>query len=315
MRLSLATGPLLVLTLAAAGCSDGPSAPSTPRIRAVPGSERQITRRDTAERLQRVDLPDWSPDGNRISFVGAVDGVESIWTVKPDGTEMVELIAFGFYHSWSPDGSQMACSVFDGAGSTYRSRILLVPVAGGVPDTITPPWMIATDPDWSPDGMSLVVTVQDTAVRDISDLWVFPTDGGDSIQLTADSTDEATTAWSPDGRWIAFAGNNGANGIDLFLISTDGAIRKSLTTTTDVSELWPAWSPDGNWLAFDSDESGNIDIWAMHVTGGPAVPLTDDPAYDGRPTWSPDGKKIAFKSRRAGGYDIWTIDVDTVPVQ
>lgn len=68
--------------------------------------------------------------------------------------------------------------------------------------------------------------------------------------------------------------------------------------------LWmqqPAISPDGNWIAFEY--KGNI--FKVAATGGQAVPLTINSAYNSFPVWSHDGKSIAFASDRYGNFDVF----------
>ena len=68
--------------------------------------------------------------------------------------------------------------------------------------------------------------------------------------------------------------------------------------------LWmqqPAISPDGNWIAFEY--KGNI--FKVAASGGQAVPLTINTAYNGYPVWSHDGKSIAFASDRYGNFDVF----------
>lgn len=62
-----------------------------------------------------------------------------------------------------------------------------------------------------------------------------------------------------------------------------------------------AISPDGNWIAFEY--KGNI--FKVAATGGTAVPLTINSAYNGYPVWSHDGKFIAFASDRYGNFDVF----------
>src|SRR4051812_48667353 len=73
--------------------------------------------------------------------------------------------------------------------------------------------------------------------------------------------------------------------------------------------LWmqqPAVSPDGKWIAFEY--KGNL--FKVASTGGTALPLTINSAYNGYPVWSHDGKSIAFASDRYGNFDVYTIPAD-----
>ena len=56
--------------------------------------------------------PSWSPDGNRIAFIGDEGGGPSLYTVRFDGTGLVRLPSHASFRSarqlfWSPDGSEI----------------------------------------------------------------------------------------------------------------------------------------------------------------------------------------------------------------
>lgn len=75
-------------------------------------------------------------------------------------------------------------------------------------------------------------------------------------------------------------------------------------STAQQHVLWmqqPAISPDGQWIAFEY--KGNI--FKVPATGGEAIPLTINNAYNGYPIWSHDGKSIAFASNRYGNFDVF----------
>ncbi len=65
-------------------------------------------------------------------------------------------------------------------------------------------------------------------------------------------------------------------------------------------------SPDGQTLVFDLLG----DIYTMPVTGGEAIPLMTDIAWQMQPRFSPDGKYIAFTSDEDGGDNLWIMNRD-----
>ena len=60
-------------------------------------------------------------------------------------------------------------------------------------------------------------------------------------------------------------------------------------------------SPDGTTIAF----TYKGDIYTVPVTGGRAMQITTNPAYDTDPVWSPDSKQVAFASDRMGSLDVY----------
>src|SRR5947208_2041552 len=70
------------------------------------------------------------------------------------------------------------------------------------------------------------------------------------------------------------------------------------------SPLWlryPSISPDGRNIVF----SFKGDLYKVSSSGGDAVPITLNEAYDYMPVWSHDGKWIAFASDRYGNFDVY----------
>jgi Tol biopolymer transport system component len=79
----------------------------------------------------------------------------------------------------------------------------------------------------------------------------------------------------------------------------------------------PALSPVGDFLAYSSNESGNTDVWVIHIRTGQQLQLTTHPSPDRSPAWFPDGNAVAFVSRRSGVDGIWKVPLlggDAVPV-
>ena len=63
----------------------------------------------------------------------------------------------------------------------------------------------------------------------------------------------------------------------------------------------PSFSPDGRFLAYTSDESGNLDVVVLPLSGGEPIRLAASDADESQPAFSPDGSKIAFVSARDHG--------------
>ncbi len=100
-------------------------------------------------------------------------------------------------------------------------------------------------------------------------------------------------AWSPDGKWIAFAHGDSISGKSgIYLISPDGS---QIQQWHEQFAEAPAWSPYGRWIAFHR----NGQIWKKKIDGDSLTQLT----FKGRnffPTWSPDGQWLAFYNTNCG---------------
>ncbi|MBI5831038.1 MAG: PD40 domain-containing protein [Armatimonadetes bacterium] len=160
-------------------------------------------------------------------------------------------------------------------------------------------------PAISPDG-TLVAFVSDREGAD--NLYVVPLAGGTPKALTRETRAGVrmdTPRWSPDGAFLVYSSNKGAEGgLDLWTIGADGQRDEALTKDAAVDWM-PSWSPDGKTIAFVSDRDGNDGLWLIG-TDGSGLRKIAEMAYE--PAYSPDGKSIAAYQVRAGGDGLYLFD-------
>src|SRR5437763_8799852 len=120
-----------------------------------------------------------------------------------------------------------------------------------------------------------------------------------------------SSAWSPDGKTIAFVSNiSGRN--NLWLVPAEGGWPTQLTVS-DQRQTAPAWSPDGKWIAYMSDYDGDEqwDIFFVSPNTGQVVNVTNTrEVAEESPTWSPDGRYLAYmvKPKTSSVFEIDVYD-------
>src|SRR5438093_1379102 len=198
----------------------------------------------------------------------------------------------------------------------------------------------------SPDGRWAAVEVSEPIMEAEPSEWrtsvhVYVLDGAEPRAAPRIETPASSPAWSPDGRWLAFASNRSGKR-DLWRVAFDGSPAERLTDVTgELGEF--RWSPDGRRMAFvltdpavparDARVVGEAQrfarLYVVDVAGDAAgrVPrlLTPQdvqvgghvgagmsgPAFD----WSPDGAAIVFSHSPSPSGDDWVrADVSVVDV-
>jgi len=114
-------------------------------------------------------------------------------------------------------------------------------------------------PEVSPDGNWVaytVSTIDTTADKRLTDIWMVKWDGSEDIRLTYSNEDSANSPrWSPDGKYLSFtSGRPGkAKGSQVWLLDRRGGEARQLTDTKNHLSYYE-WSPDGKKLLLGISE-------------------------------------------------------------
>jgi TolB protein len=156
--------------------------------------------------------PTFSPDGKLIAFVSdKTSTFPTLWLMNAaDGSGRRALATPGLQQedvdsmAWSPDGAQLAVTLFNEPGPT---QIALVPLGATGRQTgrvLTDLPGGALDPAWSPDGSWLGFAGRDGYAIEV---YAVQPDGSSVTRLTAEGQLARSPSWSPDGRQIAYLSN------------------------------------------------------------------------------------------------------------
>lgn len=157
-------------------------------------------------------------------------------------------------------------------------------------------------PSISPDGSTIVFAWA-------GDLWQMPSKGGVATRLTAHAADERRSAFSPDGKMLAFESDR-EGGRNLFVMPVSksdaglvaGQARR--VTALDRAVNLAGWSSDGKELLFNANldatlyRSNRMYRVSVEAEGThPVTRLTD--AYGFMPRMTQDGSAVLFTRGRA----------------
>ena len=119
----------------------------SPQIYIIDSNGEKMPKRLTFEGNYNT-APVWSPDGRSIAYVGRTNGKNQIFVVKFDRTDLRQLTNAGNNEgpSFSPDGYFVA---FDSDREGMRG-IYIMRADGGAQQRITPKYLNAVAPEWSP---------------------------------------------------------------------------------------------------------------------------------------------------------------------
>jgi Tol biopolymer transport system component len=254
---------------------------------------KQITKGD------QVDwFPRFSPDGSKILFCRSKSGWVSerdanvsekwdIYTVKPDGSEVVKVVDSASWGSWV--GSDEI--VFVRSGKILRTKLgsgketVVVDSAGTDLEGVD-----LQQPELSPDGKFVAITLRgskrETGVWDIAKkTW---TQTGLGCQIN----------WTPDGASIYWVNPTGNGGSEVFRMPmTNGKPTKELDDDQlrfmDLPgrrshEYFPQLSADGKWMVWGITQRGHdhdvvdyeIYLWEVGTAPESAVRLTHHSGND-----------------------------------
>jgi TolB protein len=206
--------------------------------------------------------------------------------------------------AWSPDSREVVYSM---AGSLWRQK-----VDSGAAKQITDGRGYDYQPDWSPDGKSVVYV---SYREDAMELWLLDLESGTTEQLTKGQAVNAEPRWSPDGKRIVYVSTAYHGRFHIFAADVRNGILGNMTQLTEETqsslpryyyaaydtEINPVWSRDGQEILFVSNRGhiyGTGGFWRMKAQPGaePREIHYEETTWKARPDFSPDGTKIVYHS-------------------
>lgn len=230
--------------------------------------------------------PAWSPDGKSIAFADQVDGDSEIFVMAVDGRVPKRLTAIradDAHPAWSADSRRIFFSsnrhTKDQAVDFYDQihDIFSMDRNGTDLRQHTDCRAVCTYPTPSPDGAWLAYRKllarpgnrwNQSLMGFDSEVMVSATDGSAARTLSNHPAFDGWPAWSPDGRWIAFASNRAGrvNSGQIYLIRPDGS-DLAVLTSGEWSNTQPRWAADSTVVfSYRHRATADLEVGAIGIT-------------------------------------------------
>ena len=206
--------------------------------------------------------------------------------------------------SWGPDSKELIYSM---AGSLWRQKF-----ESEVAKQLTDGAGYDYQPDWSPDGKSVVyVSYQ----KDAMELWLLDLATGKSIQLTNGGAVNVEPRWSPDGKKVVWVSTQYNRRFHVFIADVKNGALENVARLTGESksslpryyysaydiEINPVWARDGKEILFVSNRGhihGTGGFWLIKAEPGAEAHEIhyEETSWKARPDFSPDGSRMIYSS-------------------
>jgi len=221
--------------------------------------------------------------------------------------------------TWGPDSEELIYSM---AGSLWRQTL-------GTRDAtqLTDGPGYDYQPDWSPDGKSVVyVSYQ----KDAMELWLLDLARGKTKQLTSGGAVNVEPRWSRDGKKIVWVSTQYNKHFHVFMADVkDGALENVVRLTGETKsslpryyyseydmEINPVWTRDGKEILFVSNRGhihGTGGFWRMKAEPGAEAREIhyEETSWKARPDFSPDGSRMVYSSYLGRQWhNLWVLPAD-----
>ncbi len=253
--------------------------------------------------------------------------------------------------SWSPDGRQILCTVRKkdteavereqdehkkklGIVSRHYERLFYkLDGYGYLPHERTHLWKVDTrtgkgrqltehaiyderHPAWSADGKWIVFVSNRSenpdSTPDRTDLYVMTATGGEFRKVNTPTGDKYLPSFSPDGKWIAYVGQEGEGvsyrNYGLWVVAADGSKKsRNLTekfdlnvdasTINDIGSpemMPPTWSKDGKSIFFQTEYHGCTQLKKISAKGDELKDVAGEGGVVGSYSFDRDQKRLAY---------------------
>jgi dipeptidyl aminopeptidase/acylaminoacyl peptidase len=251
----------------------------------------------------------WSPDGKRLAFLSDAGQRGQLQLYVADAQslrarKLTQLKGTLSDPKWSPDGKRIAFRFIEGVESKgplyptardsgvvqekiHECRLAVADLATGSVRQISPANLFIYEYEWSPDGSAFAAIGAHGSGDDnwwTAELVTISTSSGQARSIHKPKLQIAEPHWSPDGQTIAFIGglmsDEGANGGDIFLVSSRGGEARNLTPDMKASASSLRWLQQDS-ILFAERVDGQSGIASLRPSTGEIKTLWTAPEHIG----------------------------------
>ncbi len=275
--------------------------------------------------------PAISPDGEKMAYISAPDGIFAIYTKKIDdkkgGKKLISSMRKSDFEdlnmltpgiSWNPEGTKLAVSAKSGG----EDAVFIVEEKTRDYKKLVWGLKSIASVHWSPDGNKLAFIA---SKGNSSDLYVYDFKSKDLINLTEDVFTDREPVWASDSKNIYFISDRtiytshvlipknfkmydyNVYQSDIYKIDIETSAITRITSTPEEFKTSLAIASQANKIIYVSDKNGIGNLYEFDLTNDKTRPLTNSITGITQISLSQDGSKLLFSAQTDGGYDLFML--------